>query len=1340
MGGSKPPIGFSEPKQLGIDMNASNYGMPVPVVYGQNKVSGNCAWYGDFTVTQTQGGGKGGGGGPNSYDYKSSYMLVMCEGPITAFGNAWQGSSFQPLSNLQPAFTALGAIGQAPWSHFGTPQNLGYSGFAIIAFLNNDLGSQATTPNYQVEVNALQQFNPPSITDADPSAICTDVCTNVYHGIGFNFLGSLTQWHDYCVANSLFISPVYNTESTGASVLKDLCDWTNTQVYFSEGVLKFVPYGDVAVTGNSVTYTPNLTPAWNFTDADYVIAGNSPPVTLHRKALPDCSNTVRIEYPDRSYYYYDEMVEARDEEDAITNGVRAMSSKHIDSITTVAVARFVAQNILQRDLYIRNTYEWKTSWRFAYLEPSDPVTLTDSTMGFTQLLVRLTKVEEDEDGRLHFTAEELPIGVGHSANYNTQANGGATINTNVDPGPVDIPVFFRAPGFLTNQDSPAIGIALSGSTALWGAAQVNISYDGVNYEYKATIYNQARYGLMELPAWAASTVMAVGQLILDSNGNTQQVFASVSPFTTGATHPTWATSVGTHTTDNHVTWNCVATGGVCLPVGLDPDTVNLPQVTLEQGQLIGGTNAEADQLITLFMVDNELMSYGSATLISGETYQLGYLRRGTYGSVIVAHNNGATFVRLDDNIFYLPIDPSLVGQTIYVKFLSFNVFGKTPRTLSSETAYTYVIGTNTNLPDVPSTPSGLTVTAVPTGLMLNWSNLNPAAVGATTIQRSPDNSTWSVIGQVHGTGTTYIDPIGNGVYYYRIRSRGLLPQAGWSAFTAGVQQGVNVALVSGRFPPGQNLVNNGDFEAATFMVNGAPPGWVMPNAILAIQNPSTVAYNAVTPYQGTQSLLVTTNGATQGLMQAQSIPVTPGDFYSVTAALHISAAGMIATAGIFFANAAGTLVGAVDVAYSTTGAFALLTANGVVPATAVTGYLFFYNNSSTNGTIQLDVFTVIRQANPAATTDVTMRGSVPLTTLTSLLTYTAYAVSSTGPSLWAATHAYGFGTIIIDSNGNVQGCTESGTSGAAHPVWGTSVGVTVTEGTGGPIWICLLIAPSATQGCAIISAFGAQYLRADGTAGLIPTFLFYATNLAAGSTYYVYPAVNDLTGELLFYTDTTGAGGGQALYLNPLPAGGAGIDTNQSYNHCFYTTKSQATVSLQTRQGLVAVSSSGNFSVVIPATGSGGGSGGGYSGNCWHPMQEFDVEGFEFSTCAAQVGILERPDKVWTPDGWVQPTRHPATEEKEWRRVTYKADDGTIHNEIVTPAHCFIAAQGALIAAKDLALGKFLQCGSGGFVRVTGLEILDWTATPVKLEMPEPHLLCAYKQGGAVSHNPNQKP
>ncbi len=55
-------------------------------------------------------------------------------------------------------------------------------------------------------------------------------------------------------------------------------------------------------------------------------------------------------------------------------------------------------------------------------------------------------------------------------------------------------------------------------------------------------------------AWAVSTVMAVGQQIKDSNNNIQEVQSITSDFKTGTVAPTWATTGGTTTVDNHVTW------------------------------------------------------------------------------------------------------------------------------------------------------------------------------------------------------------------------------------------------------------------------------------------------------------------------------------------------------------------------------------------------------------------------------------------------------------------------------------------------------------------------------------------------------------------------------------------------------------------------------------------------------------------------------------------------------------------------------------------------------------------------------------------------------------------
>jgi hypothetical protein len=58
-------------------------------------------------------------------------------------------------------------------------------------------------------------------------------------------------------------------------------------------------------------------------------------------------------------------------------------------------------------------------------------------------------------------------------------------------------------------------------------------------------------------SWVASAVTAVPTTIIDSNSNLQQAIAVTSDFKTGSSAPTWATSTGVNTTDNHVTWVCL---------------------------------------------------------------------------------------------------------------------------------------------------------------------------------------------------------------------------------------------------------------------------------------------------------------------------------------------------------------------------------------------------------------------------------------------------------------------------------------------------------------------------------------------------------------------------------------------------------------------------------------------------------------------------------------------------------------------------------------------------------------------------------------------------------------
>ena len=82
------------------------------------------------------------------------------------------------------------------------------------------------------------------------------------------------------------------------------------------------------------------------------------------------------------------------------------------------------QLLLQRKLYVRNEYEFDLGWKYCRLEPMDIVTLTDESLGLDRFPVRITRIEEDQDGLLTVTAEELALGSRSAVEYDLQASNG----------------------------------------------------------------------------------------------------------------------------------------------------------------------------------------------------------------------------------------------------------------------------------------------------------------------------------------------------------------------------------------------------------------------------------------------------------------------------------------------------------------------------------------------------------------------------------------------------------------------------------------------------------------------------------------------------------------------------------------------------------------------------------------------------------------------------------------------------------------------------------------------------------------------------------------------------
>lgn len=124
----------------------------------------------------------------------------------------------------------------------------------------------------------------------------------------------------------------------------------------------------------------------------------------------------------------------------------------------------------------------------------------------------------------------------------------------------------------------------------------------------------------------------------------------------------------------------------------------------------------------------------------------------------------------------------------------------------------------------------------------------------------------------------------------------------------------------------------------------------------------------------------------------------------------------------------------------------------------------------------------------------------------------AYQTAYTGA--WAAGTAYSVGALILDSNGNVQQCSTTGTSGTGYPAWATSG--TTNDGTA--VWT-FLGKNAGTSGASepAWSTYGTTQDVADGT-----LFWLYqaASKGAAGTSGTSQPTFSDAGGSVVDGADT----------------------------------------------------------------------------------------------------------------------------------------------------------------------------------------------------------------------------
>jgi hypothetical protein len=658
-------------RYVGIQVQQSVKGVAIPMGWGTFKAACNLIDYLDFkSVTARQAaGGKGGGGGATSYNYSASVVLGVCAGPIVGVRTVYRDQTIYTdgaATALAQAGLSLltGAIGQAPWSYLVSnhPDHaIGYSGLAYVCAANYALNSSATVPNhnFEVQTSTRQVVNGTVLDDANPADIVTEFLAAVPQWPA-NVIADLSDYRTYCLASGLLLSVFLDSQRQGADVLTEILTASNSDCVWSDGVLKIVPYGDTPVSGNGVSWSPNLTPLYALTDDDVLARPNDDPVQRDVTRPADAYNSVQVEYLDRSQGYVTDIAPAQDAAQIAAFGLRKQDPTSLHSICDAAVAAQVAQLLVQRSANVRKTYSFNLDERFGLLDPMDLITISSGRM--PPILVRLTEVSEQADGTIAVTAEEMLVGAAHAALYSRQAAGGYVSNFDADPGDVSAPILINPPagyvaaslsgvtatsgGVTASSTTYEAWAAVAGTGAFWGGAQVWASLDGDSYQQVGVIEGAARYGV------------------------------STADF----------------------------------PAGADPDATDTLSLDLSAslGQLDPASQTEADGGATLALIGGEMIAYSNATLTGPNAYALsGYIRRGLYATPITDHPAGTEFVRLDDGVFRYSYSAAQAGKTLYLKFPSFNVYGQGQQGLDQAIAYPLPLSPNTTTAFVEVQAAGI---------------------------------------------------------------------------------------------------------------------------------------------------------------------------------------------------------------------------------------------------------------------------------------------------------------------------------------------------------------------------------------------------------------------------------------------------------------------------------------------------------------------------------------------------------------------------------------------------------------------------------------------------------
>jgi hypothetical protein len=732
----------SDQKIDDLRIQSSVYGIPIPLLFGVNRIPGNVIWYGGFKATPhtstSQAGGKGGGTKTQStsYSYSASVMMGLCHGNITGIPRIWRGKELFSGGILPGTITTVTEAYAIP-------------GSGAMAF------TCAHAADFKAAVSVDYTYTVPATASGDNES--PGYLQNV----------TLSQGGDYSVTAGVF------------TFVSDALRGVTVQVTY-----QYVPagYAQGALMGLGLSFVPGgvgqaswaplaalaaaqvpAQVAIGYSGFAYVAGqdydlGTGAQVENHTfEVQGPMAYTVSATQPDPdpSLVLYEILTNARGgagfPPDRLS-GDSAWSDYCVSAgllMSPVIIDQVTALELVARFAELTNTAPVWSSGKLKMI-PFGDTAQTGNGRTFTPNVTPIFDLNDDhivggqDDLKVTRKAgadayNHIRVKFNNSANQYNAEIAEAKDQTDIDASGIRSKDILEAPWItsysvarqvaqlllqrslyvrcayafrlpanfveleamdLVTLTDPSQGLNLT-AVRLTKVKEVGDDDGNIDFEaedFPAGIAHASLYPSQPGSGFAADYNVTPGSVsapvifeapgVLTANGLEIYVAASGAGAGWGGAH-LWVSLDGSN-------YKQVGTlNGASRYGTVTADAAGTLGVAITAGTLLGGSATDAAKLSTLCYVagaTKEFLAFTTASLTAALAYNLGGLTRGAYGTSSASHSGGDKFVRVDQGVAKSgPLDLGLIGQTVYVKLTSFNVYGGAEESLAAVTAYAYTI-------------------------------------------------------------------------------------------------------------------------------------------------------------------------------------------------------------------------------------------------------------------------------------------------------------------------------------------------------------------------------------------------------------------------------------------------------------------------------------------------------------------------------------------------------------------------------------------------------------------------------------------------------------------------